>query len=71
MPLAAPPGRPRRVAQLRTVWHARPVREQTTDLDGQWHQIAQRTGIGPRPADQGPLDRRIVPLFSAIRRYAA
>ena len=69
--LAADPALQRRVGQLRTVWHASPVREQTTDLDGQWNQIAQRTGIGPRPADQGPLDTRIVPLFSAIRRYAA
>ena len=69
--LAADPALRRRMGQLRTVWHASPVCEHTTDLDGQWNQIAQRTGIGPRPADQGSLDRRIVPLFSAIRRYAA
>ena len=69
--LAANPALRRSVGQLCTVWHASPVCEQTTDLNGQWHQIAQRTGIGPSPADQGPLDRRIVPLFSTTRRYAA
>ena len=69
--LAADPALQRRIGQLRTVWHTSPMREQATDLDGLWHQIAQRTGIGTGPADQGTLDRRIVPLFSAIRRYAA
>lgn len=69
--LAADPALRRMVGQLRTVWHASNVCEHTTYLDEQWHQIAQRTGIGPSPADQGPLDRHIAPLFSAIRRYAA
>ncbi len=69
--LAADPALQRRIGQLRTVWHTSPMREQASDLDGLWYQIAQRTGIGTRPTDQGTLDRRIVPLFSAIRRYAA
>ena len=69
--LAADPALRRRVGQLRTVWHASSVYEQTTDLDEQWHQIAQRTGIGPSSAEKGPLYRHIAHLFSSIRRYAA
>ncbi len=69
--LAADPALQRRIGQLRTVWHTSPMREQASDLDGLWYQIAQRTVTGTSPADQGTLNRRIVPLFSAIRRYAA
>ena len=74
--IAADPERQRLMATMSTVWNTSEPQPATSDLNGMWHDIAEKTGITvPAGVARGndSLSGRFVDWFQPhpIRRYAA
>ncbi len=68
--IAADPENRRLMAIMSTVWNTSEPQPVTSDLNGMWHDIAEKTGITV-PAVKTRRAGRFVDWFHPVRRYAA